>query len=90
MRGIVLLELLLALENKLRERADRTSTDLLSLFDLVAGTSAGGILALGCAHRHLSLQECTAVFSRLAESAFGEPQSYVCVRFRTNKNDSVL
>ena len=75
MRGVVLLELLHALESKLRERAGRKTTNLISLFDLVAGTSAGGILALGCAHRHLSLQQCSTVFSQLAEAAFGERQA---------------
>jgi uncharacterized protein len=45
MRGIIPGEVLMALESKLRERSGRKDAKIADYFDLIAGTSSGGIFA---------------------------------------------
>ncbi|KAF8457056.1 hypothetical protein BDZ91DRAFT_509801 [Kalaharituber pfeilii] len=39
-------------------------------FDLIIGTSAGGIVALALGHNHRSIEECIQLFNKLSEQAF--------------------
>ncbi|KAH9635370.1 hypothetical protein HF086_017619 [Spodoptera exigua] len=61
-RGLVLVQILLSLE-------EAVGRPIVECFDWVAGTSTGGILALGLASGK-SLRECQRVYFRLKEYAF--------------------
>ena len=64
-RGIVELEILRQLEKELGG-----GLHIQSLFDLVVGTSTGGIIALGLTVRNWTLEECTTHFEALCATAF--------------------
>ncbi|OCL09871.1 hypothetical protein AOQ84DRAFT_220281 [Glonium stellatum] len=64
-RGIVELAIL-----KLIEAEFKGHLDIQSFFDLVVGTSAGGIVALGTFAMGWSLDDCIARFERLCSQAF--------------------
>ncbi|XP_066602685.1 85/88 kDa calcium-independent phospholipase A2-like [Prorops nasuta] len=61
-RGLVLIQTLLEIESVLNK-------PIISCFEWVAGTSTGGILALGLAAGK-SLRECQALYFRIKEEAF--------------------
>ncbi|PVI00816.1 hypothetical protein DM02DRAFT_592134 [Periconia macrospinosa] len=65
MRGIVELEILRSIE---REMNDKLAIHY--FFDLVVGTSTGGIIALGLVARNLSVRECIESFETLCAKAF--------------------
>lgn len=67
-RGLVLVQTLLEIESVLQR-------SLLDSFDWVAGTSTGGILALGIAAGK-SLKECQALYFRIKEEAFVGKRPY--------------
>lgn len=46
----------------LQQLEERTGRRIHELFDLVAGTSTGGILAVATALKHLTLQECQEIY----------------------------
>ncbi|KAK6220922.1 hypothetical protein LQW54_001842 [Pestalotiopsis sp. IQ-011] len=62
-RGIVELCILEAIESQL-------NIPLNNLFDLVVGTSTGGIIALGFGHKRWSVSECIEKFQALVKEAF--------------------
>ncbi|OQO14747.1 hypothetical protein B0A48_00129 [Cryoendolithus antarcticus] len=64
-RGIVELEILKQLE---RELGGRVSVQ--SFFDLIVGTSTGGIIALGLTARNWTVEQCTQHFEALCAKAF--------------------
>lgn len=64
-RGIVELEILRQVEHALGGRLR-----IQSFFDLVIGTSTGGIIALGLAAKNWSVEECTRHFEPLCDQAF--------------------
>ncbi|GLH07344.1 Transient receptor potential channel pyrexia [Gryllus bimaculatus] len=68
-RGLVLIQLLLELEKE-------TACPIVHCFDWLAGTSTGGILALGLASGK-TLKECLCLYFRLKDIAFigGRPYS---------------
>lgn len=61
-RGLVLVQTLLEIESILKK-------PIIECFDWIAGTSTGGILALGLAAGK-SLRECQALYFRIKEEAF--------------------
>ena len=61
-RGLVLVQCLLEIETVLKK-------PIVDCFDWIAGTSTGGILALGLASGK-SLRECQALYFRMTEEAF--------------------
>ncbi|KAL9035741.1 MAG: hypothetical protein Q9214_006446 [Letrouitia sp. 1 TL-2023] len=65
MRGIVELEVLRAVE-----RALGSKMSIQAFFDLIIGTSTGGIIALGLGVRQWGLDHCVTEFVRLCEQAF--------------------
>ncbi|KAL1622899.1 hypothetical protein SLS56_008580 [Neofusicoccum ribis] len=65
MRGIVELEVL-----RLIERAMGDKLPIRHFFDLVVGTSTGGIIALGLVSQGWSVEECLTFFERLCATAF--------------------
>lgn len=70
MRGVVALEMLIALEKEMRSRAGHQSASLVDYVDLVAGTSAGGLLALLFAWKRLSLIDCVKHFDAMVGGVF--------------------
>ncbi|KAI1101208.1 hypothetical protein F4804DRAFT_17888 [Jackrogersella minutella] len=62
-RGIVELTVLKAIE-------DRIGLPLQRFFDLVVGTSTGGIISLGFGHKQWSVDECMTQFQNLVAKAF--------------------
>lgn len=62
-RGIVELELLQALENEMQ-------INLVDCFDLIVGTSSGGLIALGLGAKLWTIEHCASVFERLLSKAF--------------------
>ncbi|XP_072748411.1 85/88 kDa calcium-independent phospholipase A2 isoform X1 [Anoplolepis gracilipes] len=67
-RGLVLIQTLLEIESVLRK-------PVIHCFDWIAGTSTGGILALGLAAGK-SLRECQALYFRIKEDAFVGSRPY--------------
>ncbi|KYM92145.1 85 kDa calcium-independent phospholipase A2, partial [Atta colombica] len=67
-RGLVLIQTLLEIESVLRK-------PVVQCFDWIAGTSTGGILALGLAAGK-SLRECQALYFRIKENAFVGSRPY--------------
>ncbi|KAI8938298.1 hypothetical protein NX059_005951 [Plenodomus lindquistii] len=65
MRGIVILEVLRRIQHELGNRIP-----IQEFFDLIVGTSTGGILALGLGIKNWSVDHCIKVFLRLVEKAF--------------------
>ncbi|KAK2586301.1 hypothetical protein KPH14_001551 [Odynerus spinipes] len=61
-RGLVLIQTLLEIESVLKK-------PVIDCFDWIAGTSTGGILALGMASG-MSLKECQALYFRIKEETF--------------------
>jgi predicted acylesterase/phospholipase RssA len=64
-RGIVELETLRLIEKELGGRVH-----IQSFFDLIVGTSTGGIIALGLTARNFTLDECIRRFESLCDKAF--------------------
>ncbi|KAF9738488.1 hypothetical protein PMIN01_03771 [Paraphaeosphaeria minitans] len=64
MRGIVILEILSQLQNELR------GIPVQDFFDLIVGTSTGGILALGLGIKNWSVPHCIALFNKMVDKAF--------------------
>ncbi|KAG7209963.1 hypothetical protein KM043_011552 [Ampulex compressa] len=67
-RGLVLIQTLLEIEDILQK-------PIIHCFDWIAGTSTGGILALGIAAGK-SLRECQALYFRIKEEAFVGTRPY--------------
>ncbi|XP_076161637.1 85/88 kDa calcium-independent phospholipase A2-like [Ptiloglossa arizonensis] len=67
-RGLVLVQTLLEIESVLKK-------PIVECFDWIAGTSTGGILALGLASGK-SLRECQALYFRIKEEAFVGSRPY--------------
>ncbi|KAF1844020.1 FabD/lysophospholipase-like protein [Cucurbitaria berberidis CBS 394.84] len=67
-RGIVELEILQSLEKELNGRNGRLRIQ--SFFDLVVGTSTGGLIALGLVARNWSVGNCIESFKELCQKAF--------------------
>lgn len=67
-RGLVLIQTLLEIESVLKQ-------PVVHCFDWIAGTSTGGILALGLAAGK-SLRECQALYFRIKEDAFVGSRPY--------------
>ncbi|KAL8754211.1 MAG: hypothetical protein Q9199_004499 [Rusavskia elegans] len=65
MRGIVELEVLKAIERQLP-----AGIPIRNFFDLIVGTSTGGIIALGLGIEGWSTQTCIGHFERLCDTAF--------------------
>ncbi|KAL8916178.1 MAG: hypothetical protein Q9172_006425 [Xanthocarpia lactea] len=65
MRGIVELEILKAIERQLP-----AGVPIRSFFDLIIGTSTGGLIALGLGIEGWSTQTCIKNFERLCDTAF--------------------
>jgi predicted acylesterase/phospholipase RssA len=67
-RGIIELVYLQTLEQALNRRNGRLRVQ--SFFDLVIGTSTGGLIALGMVARHWPIATCIANFKELCQQAF--------------------
>jgi hypothetical protein len=54
----------------LRQLEARTGRRVHELFDLIVGTSTGGLLAVALGLRHLTLDECEAIYKVLGQQVF--------------------
>ncbi|KAK0798267.1 hypothetical protein LTR75_009566 [Friedmanniomyces endolithicus] len=90
-RGIVQLEILRRLE-----REFGGSLRIQSFFDLVVGTSTGGIIALGLFTQYWSVEECSTVLVNVCETAFTDPKGKVlgtfsrAEKYRTQPLEDIL
>uniref|UniRef100_A0A061S7R5 Patatin n=1 Tax=Tetraselmis sp. GSL018 TaxID=582737 RepID=A0A061S7R5_9CHLO len=66
MRGIVTVRMLQELEEK-------TGRSVYELFDLIGGTSTGGILAVALGVKDLSLNDCNRIYTELGYKVFSRP-----------------
>ncbi|CAM6093593.1 unnamed protein product [Calypogeia fissa] len=66
MRGLATLEMLRKLEKGTGKRVHE-------LFDLICGTSTGGMLAVALGIKQLSLDECEEIYKTLGKVVFAEP-----------------
>ncbi|OAP64799.1 hypothetical protein AYL99_00771 [Fonsecaea erecta] len=71
-RGIVELEILAAIENCINSYHSTPGIQIQQLFDLIVGTSTGGIVALGLVAAQWSVSECTHRFRNVCRKAFSE------------------
>lgn len=79
-RGLVLIQMLLELENIL-------GTPVNHCFDWIAGTSTGGILALGIASGK-TMKECLCLYFRMKDHTFGTIRPYDSEPLETILRDS--
>jgi len=66
MKGMATVRLLRALE-------ERTGRQIHDLFDLIVGTSTGGLLAVAIGLRKFTLDECDAIYKVLGQRVFSRP-----------------
>ncbi|KAK9820032.1 hypothetical protein WJX72_005289 [[Myrmecia] bisecta] len=66
MKGIATLRLLRQLE-------ERSGRAIHEMFDLICGTSTGGILAVALAIKRFSLAECEEIYRTLGQKVFSQP-----------------
>ncbi|CAN9312297.1 unnamed protein product [Alternaria alternata] len=78
-RGIVILEVLRQIQQELGGRIK-----VQEFFDLIVGTSTGGILALGLGVKNWQVDHCRELFLRMVERAF-TPKFFGGVTLGTNK-----
>ncbi|KAI4668760.1 uncharacterized protein J4E78_002588 [Alternaria triticimaculans] len=78
-RGIVILEVLRQIQQELGDHIK-----VQEFFDLIVGTSTGGILALGLGVKNWSVDQCSQLFLRMVEKAF-TPKFFGGVSLGTNK-----
>lgn len=52
----------IAIIRQLRQLEERTGRRVHELFDLICGTSTGGILAVALALKHFTLDECEQIY----------------------------
>ncbi|KPI35954.1 Calcium-independent phospholipase A2-gamma [Cyphellophora attinorum] len=71
-RGIVELEILRAIENRINLNIPSGGIPIQRLFDLVVGTSTGGIVALGLVAMQWPVSTCITIFEALCQDAFQE------------------
>ena len=76
-RGLSSLIMLQTVFNTFKANLEPEQPDLkpCDFFDLIAGTSTGGIIALMLGRLRMSIEDCIQVYSRLGEKVFGQQQS---------------
>lgn len=52
----------MAIIRQLRQLEERTGRRIHELFDLICGTSTGGLLAVALALKHFTLDECELIY----------------------------
>eukprot|EP00053_Salpingoeca_punica_P011574 m.103111 g.103111 ORF g.103111 m.103111 type:complete len:644 (-) comp15707_c3_seq4:554-2485(-) len=64
------------IETRILERIEQmTGRKIYEMFDLVCGTSTGGIISLAIAIKHFTAKECRELYTRLASSVFNNAKS---------------
>ncbi|KAJ5801938.1 Acyl transferase/acyl hydrolase/lysophospholipase [Penicillium pulvis] len=67
-----------------RERGDGQHLKPCDVFDLIGGTSTGGLIAIMLGRLELDVDECIDAYSELMESVFGERISHIPVDWSFN------
>jgi patatin-like phospholipase/acyl hydrolase len=77
-RGLSSLIMLQTVFNMLKDNLESPQPDLkpCDFFDLIAGTSTGGIIALMLGRMRMSIEECIETYSKLGEEIFGKQQGF--------------
>jgi patatin-like phospholipase/acyl hydrolase len=77
-RGLSSLIMLQTIFNMFRAELEPPQPDLkpCDFFDLIIGTSTGGIIALMLGRLRMSLEECIQTYSVLGEKVFGKEQGF--------------
>jgi patatin-like phospholipase/acyl hydrolase len=63
----------LATVQMLRKIEQGTGKRIHEIFDLICGTSTGGMLAIALGIKHLSLDHCEEIYKKLGKLVFAEP-----------------
>ncbi|KAH6711738.1 phospholipase, patatin family protein [Leptodontidium sp. MPI-SDFR-AT-0119] len=87
-RGLSTLHILKSIMNRLNHER-RTTANLLpvkpcEVFDLIGGTSTGGLIAIMLGRLEMDVDECIAAYSDLAAAVFGEKLCRVPVTIKGN------
>ncbi|KAB8216454.1 acyl transferase/acyl hydrolase/lysophospholipase [Aspergillus novoparasiticus] len=70
--ALVLLEQLMGLINHKRENMNLPPQEPWEIFDMIGGTSTGGLIAVMLGRLRMSIEDCIAAYENLADRAFTE------------------
>lgn len=73
-RGLSSLVILERVMYRLRMKMKNPELEPYEYFDLIGGTSTGGIIAIMLGRLHMTVDRCVAAYSRLGREVFGEPR----------------
>jgi len=71
LRGILTCEMLKEFENQLKNISNDKNKKIGDVFDLIVGTSTGGLLSLGLGRLGWSVDDCVTLYYRMARDVFG-------------------
>ncbi|KAJ5669542.1 acyl transferase/acyl hydrolase/lysophospholipase [Penicillium macrosclerotiorum] len=70
--ALVLLEQVIDISNKEREKRNLPPQEPWEMFDMIGGTSTGGLIAVMLGRLRMSIKDCKAAYENLAQRAFTE------------------
>lgn len=79
-RGLSSLHILAALMRRVNEFREKEGLDRVKpyqLFDLIAGTSTGGLIAIMLGRLYMDVEECIVAYQQLSKEVFDRPESLV-------------
>jgi len=75
-RGLSTLIMLQTIFHVFKKESDQPNLQPCDFFDLIVGTSTGGIIALMLGRLRMSIEECIQAYSALGEMIFGKKQGW--------------
>lgn len=71
LRGVLTCEMLKEFENQLRKISGDKNIKIGDVFDLIVGTSTGGLLSLGLGKLNWNVDDCLRLYYKMAQDVFG-------------------